>query len=80
MQYLVLWMENNILTIKVGYTKITFRDDISSSLDSDAKEDENVWDYILDSLWQAIAGDFSDESNLLGITLNVALGFVPVVG
>lgn len=72
--------ENNILTIKVDYTKITFRDDISSSLDSDAKEDENVWDYILDSLWQAIAGDFSDESNLLGITLNVALGFVPVVG
>lgn len=72
--------ENSILTIQVDHTKVTFRDDVSSSLDINSKEDENAWDYIQNALWQAIAGDFSDESNLLGITLNVALGFVPVVG
>lgn len=46
----------------------------------DAQQDEGVWDYILDALKQAVFGDFTDESNLLGTALSVAIGFIPYVG
>ena len=48
--------------------------------DHNAEESAYAWDYILTALWQAIAGDFTDESNMLGITLSVLIGFIPYVG
>lgn len=45
-----------------------------------AEEPTDVGDYILKALWQAFAGDFTDESNMLGITLSVLIGFIPYVG
>lgn len=45
------------------------------------EESENaVWEYIKDALGQAVLGDFTDDSNLLGILLSVGIGFVPYVG
>lgn len=41
---------------------------------------EAIGDYILDALWQAIAGDFTDENNALGILLSVLVGIIPYVG
>lgn len=48
--------------------------------DQNEEESSDAWDYILTALWQAIAGDFTDESNMLGITLSVLIGFIPYVG
>lgn len=36
--------------------------------------------YVWDALRQTVGGDFVDESNLLGITLSVVVGCVPVLG
>ena len=45
------------------------------------EESENaVWEYIKDALGQAAFGDFTDDSNLLGILLSVGIGFIPYVG
>ena len=41
---------------------------------------EEVWNYIMDALWQAIAGDATDTSNALGILLSVGVGLIPYVG
>ena len=43
----------------------------------ESQEQEN---YFLTALWQAIAGDFTDEGNGLGIALSVIIGFVPYLG
>lgn len=44
------------------------------------EDSEDALSYILDALEQALLGDFSDESNLLGTVLSVAIGFIPIVG
>ena len=41
---------------------------------------EVAWDYIEDSLNQALLGDFTEDGNLLGIALSIGIGFIPVVG
>ncbi|MBE5933565.1 MAG: hypothetical protein E7263_09120 [Lachnospiraceae bacterium] len=48
--------------------------------DNSADEEGGVGDYLLDSLSQILLGNFTDDSNLLGIAGSVALGFVPYVG
>lgn len=43
--------------------------------------EENPWDYFLEALYQAVAGDFADvDGNLLGTVLSVVIGFVPYAG
>ena len=37
-------------------------------------------DYLKTALWQAIGGDFEDDSNALGVLLSVIIGFIPIVG
>ena len=45
------------------------------------EESENaVWEYIKDALGQAVLGDFTDDSNFLGLVLSVGIGFVPYLG
>lgn len=64
--------------------KAIYKVDIAQDKVSDpSKTDttgEEVWNYILDALWQAFAGDATDTSNLLGILLSVGIGFIPYVG
>lgn len=55
------------------------REKISDPSKSDTTG-EQVWNYILDALWQAFAGDATDTSNALGILLSVGVGFIPIVG
>lgn len=43
-------------------------------------EEDGFGDYIKTAFWQAFAGDFTDESNGLGIVLSVVVGFIPYVG
>lgn len=45
--------------------------------DTDVNE---ILDYILDALEQIVFGSWSDESNLLGTTVSVLLGLIPVLG
>lgn len=73
--------EDRILTVQLEHVSITFGDESSGDGSDSSKDDDgSVWDYILEALEQAVLGDFSDKSNLLGITLSVLLGFVPIVG
>lgn len=37
-------------------------------------------DYLKTAYWQAVGGDFEDDSNVLGVFLSVVIGFIPVVG
>lgn len=48
--------------------------------DDEEDDDEGFWEYIGSGLWQALAGDFEEDSNALGIALNVIIGFVPYAG
>lgn len=52
----------------------------SSGSENTDKAANELWEYIMDALEQALLGDFSDENNMFGITLCVLLGFVPIVG
>lgn len=55
----------------------------SSALDelgNAGDEGGGVGDYFLDALKQALLGDFSEDSNFLGTSLSVLIGFVPFVG
>lgn len=69
--------ENKLLNIQINGQELTVGGENAAP---DVDGEESAWDYILSGLEQAVLGDFSDESNLLGITLSVILGFVPVVG
>ena len=42
--------------------------------------DPNAWDYIMNAVEQIILGNFTDESNLLGIIGSVLVGCIPYVG
>ncbi|MBT9778647.1 hypothetical protein GPL15_19350 [Clostridium sp. MCC353] len=42
--------------------------------------DPSAWDYIMDAVEQIILGNFTDESNLLGIIGSVLVGCIPYVG
>lgn len=37
-------------------------------------------DYLKTAFWQALGGDFEDDSNMLGALLSVIIGFIPIVG
>lgn len=53
----------------------------NSPQDGGGNGEENPWDYFLEALYQAVAGDFADVGgNLLGTALSVVIGFVPYVG
>lgn len=43
---------------------------------------EEILDYIGDSVWQALIGDFytGDDATLLGVVLSIGIGFIPYVG
>lgn len=47
---------------------------------STGEEEGGIWDFFKTALWQAFAGDFTDDSNWLGTVLSVVIGFVPYVG
>lgn len=70
--------EQNIIAQNVG--EILINSWQEGSLESDSSEDDGIWDFIKDALWQVLVGDFEEDSNWLGILLNVAIGFVPYVG
>lgn len=67
--------ENDILGKKTERAKNVERDDGGHHI-----EDEDAWDYIADALKQAILGDWTEDSNGLGTTLSVLMGFVPILG
>lgn len=53
----------------------------NSPQDGGGSGEENPWDYFLEALYQAVAGDFADvDGNLLGTVLSVVIGFVPYAG
>lgn len=41
---------------------------------------DDVWDYLGDAFMQLLLGDFTEDGNLLGTTLSIIAGFIPVVG
>lgn len=70
--------EQNILAQNVGeISKNSLQD---GTLEDDSLEEDGVWNFIKNALWQALVGDFEEDSNWLGILLNVAIGFIPYVG
>lgn len=42
--------------------------------------EEDIWDFLYDTLMQVIGGDFYDDGNWLGILLSVLVGCIPFVG
>lgn len=79
----ILLYENTEKRIVSNVDGARQRDSTDEKVVSDVtgdSEDGGFWDYIGTALWQAFAGDFTDESNGLGIVLSVVIGFVPIVG
>lgn len=77
--------EGNIMNTRLKeYNQNSGDDGSSAGNDGDGnsgEEDEGgIWDFIKTALWQAFAGDFTDEGNWLGTVLSVVIGFVPGLG
>lgn len=53
---------------------------ISQGENETSENEEGAWEFIKDALWQALAGDFEEDSNWLGVLLNVIIGFIPYLG
>ena len=64
----------------VSGAEVSGKDTDKGSGNSRTREEEDFIDYLLEAFWQAIAGDFTDDGNGLGILLSVIVGFIPYVG